>query len=551
MAKLVRTMTPLQTPASIPCELPDAHAYRVPCVDAAGPCIPPMVPLWERTHQSAIDDWHTQWQQHGFPETLSGEIQLVVTEQIETLTRQWFLDDGPVDDLIHLWMECLDAYYVETANQGDEAMWAFMHWGTTAMYDLLPELVTEDPDRALLIDPVFLQLVESFPMWELLQLRDRLNAACAPPEIDLTLPSPGLDERRFNLLELCVDHLGQQSSLLNPFLNMEFRHWPKPLGVPMIRMPDGKLCLYALHLFSGRRRSDDWHDALHDAFGSCFPGITLKVLSVDTANEATLCNLLSPLCLGPLFRLAREGCFGLAMSGPPCETWSSARHLPPPPDLDEGQALRWPQPLRSALRPWGIASLTARELRQLYQGSQLMLTNLNLDLLVAVHGGGTGMEHPDQPPSPDHASIWRTETHKCYHMQFPGATTLHVPQWMFGADAVKPTALRFLGLPGIGRAFWAQRDVEYTKPVTTLHGYDYNAKSFTTAQAKEYPPHFSRAIAVAMVTSLASRWRQEGERVTDFSLLEERDQTWLAAVEAACSCYQAQGFRPDYQPNQR
>ena len=549
LAQLVRNFEPLPAPASISSDLPEPHAYRMPCIVAAGPALPPMVPLWERQYEASVDAWYDQWKMHGFPDDLPGEIQLEISELFEDLTRRWFFDGSPVDDLIFAWMQSLDPYYEQSSLQGDAALWAFLHWGVHGMYDVIPELVNEDPDRALLIDPAFLQTAESFPMWELLQQRDNLNAMGGPPTLDLTLPSPGIDERRFHSLELCVDHLSQQADLLRPFVNMEFRDWPRPRGVPMVRLQDGTLCVYALHLFSGRRREDDWHDALHAAFVQHFPGISLKVLSVDTANEADPCNLLSSRCLDPLYRLARAGCFGLGMSGPPCETWSSARHLPPPPEVDSERALKWPHPLRSAERPWGLDSLTAKELHQLFQGSQLMLTNLNIDLLIATRGGGTGMEHPDLPFDMEHASIWRTDTHKCYHMKFPGATILHVPQWQFGAHAIKPTALRFLGLPGIGRAFWAQRDVEYTKPVVTLQGYDYHARSFTTAKAKEYPAHFSRAIAVSMVSTLADRWRQEGATVLDISQLGERDCMWLEAIEAASSRYQAHGFCPDYQPS--
>ena len=119
------------------------------------------------------------------------------------------------------------------------------------------------------------------------------------------------------------------------------------------------------------------------------------------------------------------------LSGPPCETWSSARFLQPPPEYKP----RWPRPLRSADRPWGIDALSARELRHLLQGSQLMLTNLCLDLEVAVHGGGTGMEDPHTPSDESHPSIWRTAAHKSYHMEFPTSILLHIQQWQFGADS--------------------------------------------------------------------------------------------------------------------
>ena len=78
LARLVRSMDPLPETADVSCELPDVNAYRFPCIPAPGPEIPPMIPRWERNHQAAIDEWHDQWKSQGFPDTLSGEMQLAV-----------------------------------------------------------------------------------------------------------------------------------------------------------------------------------------------------------------------------------------------------------------------------------------------------------------------------------------------------------------------------------------------------------------------------------------------------------------------------------------
>ncbi len=48
--------------------------------------------------------------------------------------------------------------------------------------------------------------------------------------------------------------------------------------------------------------------------------------------------------------LARAGVFAVSLGGPPCETWSAARHL----ELESGKG---PRPLRSAMSSWGLTHL--------------------------------------------------------------------------------------------------------------------------------------------------------------------------------------------------
>lgn len=120
------------------------------------------------------------------------------------------------------------------------------------------------------------------------------------------------------------------------------------------------------------------------------------MLSIDTAVGGTHCDLLSGPGLESLLRIVQHGIITGSLSGPPCETWSAARHLEPPPDL----RVRWPRPLRSSDRAWGLAVLTHRELQQLATGSALMLSNLKIELAVVLHGGAALLEHPEIPREP-------------------------------------------------------------------------------------------------------------------------------------------------------
>eukprot|EP00959_Pyramimonas_sp_CCMP1952_P164839 3445432-Pyramimonas_sp.AAC.1 len=60
--------------------------------------------------------------------------------------------------------------------------------------------------------------------------------------------------------------------------------------------------------------------------------------------------------------MLRSGRVAGIIAGPPCETWSSARHLPVPEDAPGGR--RPPRPLRSAQHSWGLGHLNTREREQ-------------------------------------------------------------------------------------------------------------------------------------------------------------------------------------------
>ena len=122
-----------------------------------------------------------------------------------------------------------------------------------------------------------------------------------------------------------------------------------------------------IHLFSGRRRKDDFHDALKTiAAQSCWQVI---VLSMDTAVSLEYGNLMiGAPSWSSLIALYMAGRVSATLCGPPCETFSEARFTEAPDGVS-----RWPRPLRSMSRLFGLEDLTMRELRQCAVGSSFFL----------------------------------------------------------------------------------------------------------------------------------------------------------------------------------
>ena len=130
------------------------------------------------------------------------------------------------------------------------------------------------------------------------------------------------------------------SDALRFFTDAPVINWPAQGGIPICELEDGKRVLLILHLFSGRRRADDCHAWAHQLVSKYFPDFGVLMLSIDTAVGGELCDLLHGPGLKALHGVVDAGLVAGTLSGPPCETWSAARHLLPP----EGSLARWPRP---------------------------------------------------------------------------------------------------------------------------------------------------------------------------------------------------------------
>ena len=133
--------------------------------------------------------------------------------------------------------------------------------------------------------------------------------------------------------------------------------------LPFYRQLQGRPIFLIIHLFSGRRRSDDFHEKL----ASMIRGrpYDVHILSLDTAICKTIGNLAQTSeTWSRMGSLLEKGAIAGGIAGPPCETFSAARYHEPS-EEEKASGQRWPRPLRDEEWPWGLQDLSCRELRSI------------------------------------------------------------------------------------------------------------------------------------------------------------------------------------------
>ena len=95
-----------------------------------------------------------------------------------------------------------------------------------------------------------------------------------------------------------------------------------------------------------------------------------------------------------------QGYVAASLCGSPCETYTEARFMPPPPEATHPE--KWPRPLRSFLRLFGLDNLSHRKLRQ------LRAFFLQVVMVLSWHVARCGVvaEHPAPPTDRSRPSIW-------------------------------------------------------------------------------------------------------------------------------------------------
>ena len=120
-------------------------------------------------------------------------------------------------------------------------------------------------------------------------------------------------------------------------------------------------------------------------------------------------------------------------AGPPCESWSGAR-------FENSEAMRI-RPVRSPNLPWGLASMSLKELTQVAVGNVLMFFVLILMTIQLCHGLFGCLEHPSEPREAYKPSIWKTALWKFLYAL--GMERLEIFQGLFDAPSKKPTIFAF------------------------------------------------------------------------------------------------------------
>eukprot|EP00435_Cladocopium_sp_Y103_P064137 s381_g25.t1 len=455
------------------------------------------------------------------------QLAAAVCSALTTCLHEWSEAPQPNELLYHNMMfAVLFSFHIPDL----QAARLYIHWVETEFYHAWPSDI--DPDLALLLDKANLTLLEDLPTWRTRHEMARLTQLWA------NLPA---DEPEFPPLPLPVTrrpydrtHPIRRGYAEMATLEAQRCLWKlvKPT-VPRALATIGPF--YVIHLYSGGRREGDFHDWMLTLLQG-INATAVRVLSIDTAIHPSF-NIYDQHLWEFLHRIIVERrCLGLLM-GPPCETWSAARHQR---CVDEnGMDTGGPRPLRHGDCLWGLEKLCWRELNQLFVGSDLLLQGLFLACCAALNGSPTFVEHPAPPFDSELASIWRLGLLRLL-MRFPEAlfrrTTIQ--QWRFGSPGIKPTTLMYSNadlpsaleqcvIPGL------------TKPTAHLIGKD-SAGQFRTAVAKQYPASLNKSFAVAIVAKVSRH-----QYTDSCDSLVEPFGHYLSEVAA---CAEHGICLPDYQP---
>ena len=463
------------------------------------------------------------WQLEGLPSSLPDCVRQNFFAQADQVLRAW-QPEGGVD---------LERLLFELTSLADETekVWALHLWCRDALcFRRFPHLMTGVFQQ---VKTEIQQLVSDLPMGRLLDWHSRIVQAHQPRAAAVH------DHGRVSKdLELLIDPVLAQHQCLQHVLG-GITHVPSSQAVPIV-LEDGVPTIWILHLFSGRRRRGDCHYWCECCHG-ILPGYAVRILSVDTAIDPKHGNLDRGPVFTRMLKIIQKKRFAAGLTGPPCETFSAARHL-----VLEGE--RHPRPLRSFDLPWLMHDRSTKELYQTMIGSRLLMNSLITEATLVLAGAGSLMEHPAEHPEEDRASVWRTKCHRNWIMQLPGAWQHGIEQWRFGSVGVKPTTLRALNLGPpevVHRALHEHTDPLLLRPKNPLRGRSADG-SFRTAAAKEYPSRLCRALVVATLKGLRHRIAQHGTCHGSDLSTAERD--WMNTLyRAACQSDLSGTFLPDFQ----
>ena len=428
----------------------------------------------------------------------------------------------------------------------------FLSWGD----HILPEIIAEIMDGELeySIENAYYELYKILPRVEcstrLEQAKLKLQRLMEEmqenprPHRHVRAGTANEKERRVTRQQITLA-FDEQEEWLAALRTLQWRDLPPEVTTPVYATLRDRPHFLLVHVFAGRRREGDFHSCVAD--WAARRNVTVTVLSMDTANSASMGNLnVKSASWQELLACYESGLVSATLAGTPCETFSEARHQGhDEPAAGDEEKRHLPRPLRSRDRLLGLPALSLRELKQLQMGSAFFLQGL---LLIAHHlrcGGFFISEHPAPPVQPTRASIWSSPWVEILR-RHPEVKLDVVPQWKFGAPVPKPTGLLSLRLPCILKSLYKHADETLQKPSGIAIGRNLDG-SFKTSCLKEYPERFSAGLARAFTDQL-DREMQQG-RVRPTSPVAESMHSWIREACMACGqIRQCSSWLPDYQP---
>ena len=485
------------------------------------------------------------------------EIRLLFFEQLETVTHSWFqdfCDAGFVaDDITNLTQRWIDAIAGALERLGERHQhqqfdqWlegCFLEWGSSHLGELIADF--QDGEAEHLADEAFADFAQEFQttadQQRIAFLRQRVKHLMQKsPDHPHRLPKVSDNAPLRHRSRLVPIRFEEQVEWHLKIRTVQWDQCLPPRSIPRLLKGDIPHFVF-VHLFSGRRREGDVHWWLIQ-WAQC-RGVRITILSMDTAVSLTGGNLQADSeAWAKLVELYELGAISATLAGAPCETFSAARHLRPP-EASDGDGHRWPRPLRSADRLFGLPGLTMKELKQCMQGTAFSLQTLFVAALHLIHGGLFVSEHPACPDDPDKASIWRSAVIELL-LRDPECRLQTVGQWRWGSATPKPTGLFSIRLPYLLRSMHTCADSTLAYPATVAQGVDEQGR-FKTAACKEYPPRFCQALSKAFTDQFDFSLRRG--QIRDCTVECESLLDWLHATSTESAPIHAfTTYRPDFQ----
>lgn len=531
---------------------------RIEAVRSAGPHthFAPVLETQIHDWQHEIDQLEAQLTNICKPPNVQ-EAEIALRQGLTEATQRWFksfcdasFDLSIVGPLQDFWYD----YLVQWPDEFDE--WysdGLLTWGQRDLPDVVAEFVDGEAEKYA--DEAYYEVSRDMPRS---QWRDRmafLSRCVRQAQDDL---KQDVKHRPVRKSEQDGDtrharsdpdalhtHFQSQTAWHEEVRKLRWQCLPSEVATPAIQDLFVRPVFLIVHLFSGRRREFDVHWYLAQMAQA--RGLDVAILSMDTAVSSHYGDLTAnSVSWQRLEYLYEHGLVAATICGSPCETFSAARHVPPPEHLPEEVRSRWPRPIRSFARLFGLPGLRPKELRQCRQGTAFMLQATMACIWHLTRGGLFLSEHPAPPHDTSKASIWTSAILQLL-LQHPDIHLRVFNQWQWGAPVKKPTGLMSLRLPRLTASMYACADPEAVPPKDVAIGMDWNGH-FKTAVCKEYPKKFSQGLAKAVIDQLCTEWRQG---IGQFSLLSIHDlqtTTWLHDALLECTTiYSNSTHMPDYQ----
>ena len=281
------------------------------------------------------------------------------------------LEDPQVVDFHNMFFNCLCSFGIPEF----QAARIFIYW---IEHDFSEFILPDDHlDKADLLERSYMTMLDDIHIWSLRRRRKQLHEHLewlqqSPPQVPEHQVRPANHRRaRSHTITSAYTAMGAEE--------LRRRAW-RTMSRPMRTPTPEQGPYFIVHLYSGRRRPQDFHEAMQSLVHSTTApwATSLWVVSIDTAIRENM-NVHSETVWSWLLTAARSGRILGFLLGPPCETWSGAR-FEPRRDA-QGRCLRGPRPLRHSDSCWGLERLSLKELRQISVGNCLFLRGLWLCIM--------------------------------------------------------------------------------------------------------------------------------------------------------------------------